>query len=71
VRSRHGEVYETRHNAALPASDLDAQEQRLRRKFLRLTAHALHLGQPERLLALVSELDGLPDVAHLAKACAT
>jgi len=71
VRSRHGEVYETRHNAALPASDLDAQAQRLRGKFLRLTAHALHLGQPERLLALISELDGLPDVATLARACAT
>ena len=45
VRTRRGEVLETTHNAAMPASDLAAQGARLREKFVRLTTPLLHAGQ--------------------------
>ncbi len=70
IRTRQGEVYETSHNAALPATDLDAQGARLREKFVRLTARLLHAGQVEHLLELTDGLDTLADVSTLSRACA-
>jgi len=70
VRTRRGEVLETTHNAAMPASDLDAQGARLREKFVRLTTPLLHAGQGERLLEITDGLDTLADASILGQACA-
>lgn len=69
IHTRHGEVYEARHDAARPASDLAAQGQRLRAKFRHLAAPHLEPGRPEVLVELVEALDTLEDVAILARAC--
>ena len=70
VRTRQGDVFETSHNAALPATDLDAQRARLHDKFLRLTARLLHAGQGDHVLELTDSLDSLADVSTLGRACA-
>lgn len=64
-----GSVLEARHDSGVPAADLDAQESRLRAKFMSLAAPVLGERTAERLAAAVASIDELPSVTELTRLC--
>ena len=66
VETSDGARHALRHDAGVPASDLDEQGRRLAAKFASLAGPALGAGRSRELLARIDEIDALADVAGFA-----
>lgn len=71
VHTANGTTLHARHDSGRPASDLQAQQQRLEEKFHRLVDPVLGATQSTRLITLVAQLDDLTDLSPLAGMLAT
>jgi 2-methylcitrate dehydratase PrpD len=66
IETRSGAVLRQRHDSGRPASDLQAQQQRLEEKFRRLVAPVLTPAESGELIDLAARLDELTDLSPLA-----
>ncbi len=71
LETRAGTTLRERYDSGRPASDLQAQQQRLEEKFHRLVDPVLGAAQSTRLIALVAQLEELTDLSPLAGMLAT
>ncbi len=69
VTTADGRRYEARHDAGIPADDLEAQGARLTEKFTSLVAPVFGRNRCEALAATVDTLDALPSLAELTRRC--
>ncbi len=67
VTLNNGQVLQARHDSGVPASDLDAQQQRLDAKFMSLAEPMLGRSQSERLAVAVAALDRVGPLSELTR----